>query len=224
MLVPRTACHLLADHSPDFTAIAVPSAIWTGPGQRGLDAGSTAFCWTWASAPSNWTIPDKGFSYRADGPLDLRFNQDTGLTAAELVADLDEKDLADLIWKWGEERASRRIARAVVRARAEDPVTTTGACVSWLKDALPRGVKPCRRSAGFFRPCVSRSTRNWRPWPRPWPELPRVLKPGGCFVVISYHSLEDRLVKRFIDREKRDCLCPPELPAVSAAMCEYWSP
>jgi 16S rRNA (cytosine1402-N4)-methyltransferase len=163
---------------------------------------------------SSWQLddPDKGFSYRSDGPLDLRFNQDTGRTAADLVASLEERELADLIWKWGEERGSRRIARALVKARAETPITTTWQLRDIVETVLPRGKKTAPVLSRVFQALRIAVNEELEALEEVLAKLPRAIKPGGRFVIISYHSLEDRLVKRFIDREKKDCLCPPELP------------
>ena len=156
--------------------------------------------------------PAKGFSYRADGPVDLRFNQEAGPTAAELLANSTEGEIADLIWKWGEERSSRRIAKALVRARADAPVDTTGRLREVIVSTLPRGVKPEPVLSRVFQALRIAVNEELDALSEVLAMLPGLLRPGGVFVVISYHSLEDRLVKRFIQREKRDCLCPPDLP------------
>jgi 16S rRNA (cytosine1402-N4)-methyltransferase len=157
--------------------------------------------------------PDKGFSYRTDGPLDLRFDQTTGQTAARLLAGSSEAEIADLIWKWGEERASRRIARAIVRAAEEEPVATTGRLREVVQGILPKGMKPEPVLSRVFQALRIAVNEELEALAEVLAKLPGLLRPGGVFVVISYHSLEDRLVKRFIDREKRDCLCPPDIPA-----------
>jgi 16S rRNA (cytosine1402-N4)-methyltransferase len=156
--------------------------------------------------------PGKGFSYRTDGPLDLRFNQTTGITAAELLTSSSETEIADLIWKWGEERSSRRIARAIVRAMAEEPVATTARLREVVQGVLPRGMKPEPVLSRVFQALRIAVNEELEALSEVLAKLPGLLGPGGVFVVIAYHSLEDRLVKRFIDREKRDCLCPPDLP------------
>ncbi len=155
---------------------------------------------------------DKGFSYRLDGPLDLRFDQTAGRTAADLLRDLSEENIADLIWKWGEERGSRRIARAVVRARRETPIVTTGQLRDLVKGTLPGSVKVQPVLSRVFQALRIAVNEELDALTEVLAKLPGLLRPGGVFVVISYHSLEDRLVKQFIDREKRDCLCPPKLP------------
>jgi len=156
--------------------------------------------------------PAKGFSYRSDGPLDLRFNQEAGPTAAELLADGTEVEIADLIWKWGEERASRRIAKALVRARAEAPIDTTGRLREVIVSVLPRRMKPEPVLSRVFQALRIAVNEELDALSEVLALLPGLLRPGGVFVVIAYHSLEDRLVKQFINREKRDCLCPPNLP------------
>ncbi|MCP4293222.1 MAG: 16S rRNA (cytosine(1402)-N(4))-methyltransferase RsmH [bacterium] len=163
---------------------------------------------------SSWQLddPDKGFSYRSDGPLDLRFNQDQGQTAADLVAELSETELADLIYRWGEERGSRRIARTLVRAREEEPIETTARLRDLIEGMLPRGVKSAPVLSRVFQALRIAVNEELEALPEALEKLLSAIKPGGVFVVISYHSLEDRIVKKFIDREKRDCLCPPELP------------
>ncbi len=163
---------------------------------------------------SSWQLDDasKGFSYRNDGPLDLRFNQEKGTTAADLIASLDETEIADLSFKWGEERASRRIARAMVKAREEEPITTTAQLKDVVCGILPPGIKPMPTLSRVFQALRIAVNDELPALEEALAKLPLVLKPGGIFVIISYHSLEDRLVKRFIDREKRDCLCPAEIP------------
>ena len=156
--------------------------------------------------------PDKGFSYRADGPLDLRFDQEQGETAAELLASLDERRLADLLWSLGEERGSRRIARALVAARAEAPLATTGRVREIVERVLPRGAKPQPVLSRVFQALRIAVNDELGALEEALLKLPNLLLPGGRFVIISYHSLEDRLVKRFIDRERRDCICPADIP------------
>lgn len=157
--------------------------------------------------------PTKGFSYRAAGPLDLRFDQTRGETAADLLARLDEAELADLLWKWGEERGSRRIARVLVSCRAEAPLATTTQLREAVQAALPRGVKPEPVLSRVFQALRIAVNDELGALADALAALRGTLRPGGRLVVISYHSLEDRLVKRFIDHERRDCVCPPDTPA-----------
>ena len=187
---------------------------------RNLDRALAACGWSGADAVlldlgvSSLQLDDpaKGFSYRADGPLDLRFDQDSGDTAADLLASLDERRLADLLWSLGEERGSRRIARALVAAQAEEPVATTGRVREIVERVLPRGAKPQPVLSRVFQALRIAVNDELGALEEALLKLPTVLAPGGRFVVISYHSLEDRLVKRFIDRERRDCICPADIP------------
>ncbi len=155
---------------------------------------------------------EKGFSYRMDAPLDLRFDQTSGQTAADLLREMSETDLADLIWKWGEERGSRRIARAIVRGREEEPVLTTWQLRALVKSTMPNHIKVQPILSRVFQALRIAVNDELGALTEVLAKLPGLLRPGGVMVVISYHSLEDRMVKQFIDREKRDCLCPPNLP------------
>jgi 16S rRNA (cytosine1402-N4)-methyltransferase len=146
--------------------------------------------------------PDRGFSYREDGPLDMRMGSD-GPTAADVVNGYEEEELARVIYEYGEERMSRRIAAAIVRARGRAPIETTGQLVSVVASAVPRrrkGPHPARRTFQALRIEVNRELEELAA------SLPRavdLLAPGGLLVVISYHSAEDRLVKRFLLAEER---------------------
>jgi len=157
--------------------------------------------------------PAKGFSYRSDGPLDLRYDQSRGRPAADLVAESDARELADIFWRLGEERNSRRLARAVVAARGEEPITTTRRLADVVRATLPGGVKPSPVLSRVFQALRIAVNDELQTLEETLVQLPDVLAPGGRGVIIAYHSLEDRLVKRFFDRERRDCLCPPKLPA-----------
>jgi 16S rRNA (cytosine1402-N4)-methyltransferase len=210
--VALTACRELAGTQPrlhchygsfrDLEA-ALKSAGWTGADGLLLDLGV-----------SSWQLDDpaKGFSYRADGPLDLRFDQTRGQTAAELLAQLDEVEIADLVWRWGEERGSRHIARELVRRRQEAPLLTTTQVREAVQASLPRGVKAEPVLSRVFQALRIAVNDELGALAGVLASLDHVLRPGGRLVVISYHSLEDRLVKRFIDRERRDCVCSPDTP------------
>jgi 16S rRNA (cytosine1402-N4)-methyltransferase len=157
--------------------------------------------------------PERGFAFRFEGPLDMRFDPERGSPATELVNTLPERELADLIWRLGEEPASRRIARAIVREREEHPIETTGRLAEIVARAAGgrrgRDTHPATRTFQALRIATNQ-------------ELPaletalasalEVLAPGGRLAVIAFHSLEDRLVKRFIERESAACVCPPGLP------------
>ena len=141
--------------------------------------------------------PARGFSFRADGPLDMRMDR-AGPTAADLVATLPEADLADTLYQLGEERLSRRIARAIVQARAQAPVTTTGQLADIIRRVVPRdgsGIDPATRSFQALRIRVNDELGQIE---RALAQAAALLAPGGRLVVVSFQSGEDRLVKRFM--------------------------
>jgi 16S rRNA (cytosine1402-N4)-methyltransferase len=141
--------------------------------------------------------PARGFSFRGDGPLDMRMDR-TGPTAADLVNSLPERELADLLFELGEERASRRIARSIVAARAEAPITTTARLAAIIRSVLPpdhSGIDPATRSFQALRIRVNDELSEIE---RALDQAKRLLAPGGRLVVVSFHSLEDRIVKRFM--------------------------
>ena len=137
--------------------------------------------------------PHRGFSFRHDGPLDMRMNPNVGVSAEQVVNQIDENELADLIYEFGEERSSRRIARAIVRAR---PITTTGELARVVAAAAPamKGEKihPATKTFQALRIYVNDELGEIRSL---LGSAPSLLKPGGRLAVISFHSLEDRLVK-----------------------------
>ncbi len=140
---------------------------------------------------------ERGFSFRQDGPLDMRMGRE-GTSAADLVRDMPVDDLADLLFQFGEERQSRRIARAIVAARAETPITTTGRLASIIRSVMPKdgsGIDPATRSFQALRIGVNDELGEIE---RGLAQACRALRPGGRLVVVSFHSLEDRIVKRFM--------------------------
>ena len=150
---------------------------------------------------------ERGFSFRYDAPLDMRFDPTTGQSAAELVNTISEKDLADIIWRYGEERFSRRIARKIVENR---PIETTFQLAEVVRLAVGRGrskIDPATRTFQAIRIAVNDELRVVE---EAIPNLIALLTPGGRLAVISFHSLEDRLVKQAFKRESIDCICPPE--------------
>jgi 16S rRNA (cytosine1402-N4)-methyltransferase len=141
--------------------------------------------------------PARGFSFRAEGPLDMRMDRN-GPTAADLVNTLPEHELADSLYKLGEERLSRRIARAIVAARAEKPITTTSRLATIIRGVVPpdrSGIDPATRSFQALRIRVNDELGQIE---RALTQAASLLAPGGRLVVVSFHSLEDRLVKRFM--------------------------
>lgn len=155
----------------------------------------------------------RGFSFTADGRLDMRFDPTSGRPASALVNNLDERELADLIFRYGEERQSRRIARAIVRERQQEPIETTRRLAEIVERAAGgrrgRRIHPATRTFQALRIAVNDELGELE---RGLEAGVEALKPGGRFAVISFHSLEDRIVKRFFVDEERGCICPPELP------------
>ena len=146
---------------------------------------------------------DRGFSYLSDGPLDLRFNTERGSPAWKLLERMSEKHLADLIYQWGEERFSRRIARAVVAQRRQNPIRTANQLSDLLQKVVPRSknhsIHPATRTFQALRIAVNDELKWVTVALRRIPEL---LAPGGRLAVIRFHSLEDRIVKQsFRDHE-----------------------
>jgi 16S rRNA (cytosine1402-N4)-methyltransferase len=162
--------------------------------------------------------PAKGFTYRSETELDLRFDRRTGRSASALMRDLSEAELADLMWRYGEERFSRRLARAVTQAMARQPLQTTSQLRAVVEAALPSHVRPMATLSRVFQALRIAVNDELGALASFLERAPRCLEPGGRIVIISYHSLEDRLVKRWIDKESRDCVCPPESPA---CRCEH---
>ena len=153
--------------------------------------------------------PERGFSFREDAPLDMRFDPAQPLTAADLVNTLDEEALADLLWRYGEERHSRRVARAIVRHR---PITTTRRLAEVVASATSsgkRGMHPATRTFQALRIAVNRELANVE---AVLPQAIAALAPGGRLAVIAFHSLEDRIVKRAFKAAAGMCTCPPEQP------------
>ncbi len=153
--------------------------------------------------------PDRGFSFREAGPLDMRFDPEAPVTAAQLVNTLTEEALAEIFWKYGEERYARRIARAIVRAR---PLHTTRELADLVARVVPfqrPGFHPATRVFQALRIAVNRELENLE---RFLPLAIEALKPGGRLAVIAFHSLEDRIVKHVFKEEARGCVCPPSVP------------
>lgn len=141
--------------------------------------------------------PVRGFSFRGDGPLDMRMSR-SGPTAADMVNALPERELADTLFELGEERASRRIARAIVAARTAEPITTTARLAAIIRGVLPpdrSGIDPATRSFQALRIRVNDELGEIE---RGLDQASKLLAPGGRLIVVAFHSLEDRLVKRFM--------------------------
>lgn len=157
--------------------------------------------------------PERGFSYHNDAPLDMRMSQE-GTTAADLVNTLSQQELASIIFKYGEDKSANRIASGICKAREEAPITTTGQLAEIVKSSVPAAVRreqghPARKTFQALRIAVNG-------------ELDRlqeglqagfsILKPGGRFAVITFHSLEDRIVKQQMNEWCKGCICPSDFP------------
>ena len=158
--------------------------------------------------------PERGFSYAADAPLDMRMDVSASRTAADVVNELDERELADVFRRYGEERFSRQIARAIVRRRAERPFERTADLVEVVRAAIPAPRRfgdghPAKRVFQALRIVVNDELDALE---HALPTALRLLRPGGRLAVISFHSLEDRIVKRYFAAQARGCTCPPDLP------------
>ncbi len=160
---------------------------------------------------SSWQIQDprRGFAFSLEGPLDMRFDPGSEVTAADLVNHLAEDDLADLIFRYGEESRSRAIARAIVSARPIGTTTDLAAVVSRAVGGRRGALHPATRTFQALRIAVNRELASLE---ETLPQAVRALHPGGRLAVIAFHSLEDRIVKHFLRRETRDCTCPPVYP------------
>ena len=158
--------------------------------------------------------PERGFAYATDAPLDMRMDPSSELTAAAIVNTWDERELVTTFRRFGEERFAAPIARAIVRRRAERPFTRTGELVDTIKLAIPTPARfgeghPAKRVFQALRIAVNDELGQLE---AALPAALEMLRPGGRFAVISFHSLEDRMVKRFFAEQAKGCTCPPEFP------------
>lgn len=164
---------------------------------------------------------ERGFSFASDGPLDMRFGPGATETAAAIINGRDEAELADLIFRYGEERWARRIARAIVRERERAPIETTGTLAAIVSRAVA--------SSGAGRERIHPATRTFQALriaanselavlEEALTGALTVLAPGGRLAIIAFHSLEDRIVKLFMRREATECICPPQLPV---CVCDH---
>jgi 16S rRNA (cytosine1402-N4)-methyltransferase len=156
----------------------------------------------------------RGFSYSYDAPLDMRMDPEQELTAEEIVNSWDERRLARVLREYGEERYATQIARAIVRARRREELSSTQQLVDAIKAAVPipaqfAGGHPARRTFQALRIAVNDELAQLD---AALPEAWDLLRPGGRLAAISFHSLEDRRVKRFLAARAKGCICPPEIP------------
>lgn len=171
--------------------------------------------------------PRRGFSFGADGPLDMRLDQSLPLTAADLVNSASEQELADIIWRYGEETRSRQIARRIVREREKQALTSTAQLARIAAAGVPYkagAIHPATKTFQALRIAVNKELERLE---TVLPSIPAILHKkaedeiqeankeedkNGRVAVIAFHSLEDRIVKEFMRREATDCICPPRIP------------
>ena len=161
---------------------------------------------------------ERGFSFRFDAPLDMRMDTSQGITAADWLNQADEKEIAQVVWNYGEERFARQVARALVKARALAPITTTRQLANVVASAVRTregGQDPATRTFQAVRIFINRELEEIE---AALPQAVAALKPGGRLVVISFHSLEDRMAKRFMRDEAEGERLPPEIPVTADAL------
>ena len=157
---------------------------------------------------------ERGFSFRYDAPLDMRMDTSQAVTARELINSLSERRLAELIWKFGEDRWAKRIAKFIVDRRVRRPIQTTSELVEIILAAVPCGARtetihPATRTFQALRIAVNRELESLQAG---LDAAIRLLSPGGRVCILSYHSLEDRIVKEGFAKHAGRCICPPALP------------
>ena len=201
---------LLMDKDPE--AIAVAGREFAGDPRVAIRRGSFADLAQWDATDAGLDgvlfdlgvsspqldVAERGFSFGKDGPLDMRMDPDSGESAAQWLARADEREIADVLWTYGEERLSRRIARTIVARRAEQPITRTAQLAELIASAVPRGgdkIHPATRSFQAIRIFINRELADLETG---LDAAYARLNVGGRLAVISFHSLEDRIVKRFI--------------------------
>jgi 16S rRNA (cytosine1402-N4)-methyltransferase len=158
--------------------------------------------------------PERGFSYSVDAPLDMRMDTSQDLTAADIVNEWPEAELVKIFRRYGEERYAKQIVRAILRTRKEHPFERSGELVDTIKSAIPAPARfgeghPAKRVFQALRIAVNDELGSLE---AALPAALAMLRPGGRFAVISFHSLEDRIVKQFLREKERGCTCPPDFP------------
>jgi 16S rRNA (cytosine1402-N4)-methyltransferase len=159
-------------------------------------------------------LPDRGFSYSVDAPLDMRMDPSQQLDAASIVNTWPERELMEIFRRYGEERYAKQIARAIVRRRKDEPFERSGELVDVIKSAIPAPARfgeghPAKRVFQALRIAVNDELGSLE---EALPAAFELLRPGGRLAVIAFHSLEDRIVKHFLRERERGCTCPPDFP------------
>jgi 16S rRNA (cytosine1402-N4)-methyltransferase len=216
---------LLMDKDPE--AIAVAEARFGADPRASIRRGSFASMADWelardldgvlfdlgVSSPQ-LDVAERGFSFGKDGPLDMRMDPESGLSAAQWLAEADEAQIAEVLWTYGEEKASRRIARAIVARRGQQPLQRTAELADLIASVVPRGKdksNPATRSFQAIRIHINRELADLEAGLE---AALAALRPGGRLAVISFHSLEDRIVKQFIARHAKAPPANRRLPEV----------
>ena len=223
---------LLMDKDPE--AIAEAERSFGADGRVSIRRGSFAALGGWDQARDldgvlfdlgvsspQLDVAQRGFSFGKDGPLDMRMDPDAGESAAQWLARAEEREIADVLWTWGEEKQSRRIARAIVARRAQQPLTRTAELAELIASVVPRGkpgsdkgrIHPATRSFQAIRIHINAELADLQAG---LDAALAALKPGGRLAVISFHSLEDRIVKQFIARHAKAPPANRRLPQVQA--------
>ncbi|KAF1697861.1 16S rRNA (cytosine(1402)-N(4))-methyltransferase [Pseudoxanthomonas jiangsuensis] len=218
---------LLMDKDPE--AIAEAERSFGGDARVSIRRGSFAALASWEQARDldgllfdlgvsspQLDVAERGFSFGKDGPLDMRMDPDSGESAAQWLARADEAEIAGVLWTYGEEKQSRRIARAIVAQRAKQPIERTAQLADLIGSVVPRGKdksNPATRSFQAIRIHINRELADLEAG---LDAALAALKPGGRLAVISFHSLEDRIVKQFIARHAKAPPANRRLPAVQA--------
>ncbi|MFZ5663305.1 MAG: 16S rRNA (cytosine(1402)-N(4))-methyltransferase RsmH [Pseudomonadota bacterium] len=217
---------LVMDKDPE--AIAIAQAEFAGDARVAVRHGSFAELADWSATADGLDgvlfdlgvsspqldVAERGFSFGKDGPLDMRMDPTSGESAAEWLASASEREIADVLWRYGEERQSRRIARAIVARRAQQPILRTRELAELIASVLPRGdgrIHPATRSFQAIRIHINRELGDLEAG---LDAAHARLKPGGRLAVISFHSLEDRIVKQFIARHAKAPPASRRMPVV----------
>ena len=158
--------------------------------------------------------PERGFSYMTDSPLDMRMDRSGGITTKTILNEYSEEELTEILYKYGEERFAPQIARLIVKRREKAPLNTTGELAEIIREAIPmkmqeKGSNPCKRTFQAIRIACNRELEVLE---ESLGAMADRLNPGGRLLVITFHSLEDRIVKNTFKKLESPCTCPPEFP------------
>jgi 16S rRNA (cytosine1402-N4)-methyltransferase len=218
---------LLMDKDPE--AIAEAERSFGGDARVSIRRGSFASLGSWDQARDldgllfdlgvsspQLDVAERGFSFGKDGPLDMRMDPESGESAAQWLAHADEREIADVLWTYGEERQSRRIARGIVARRAQEPLARTAQLADLIGSIVPRGKDKSHPATRSFQAIRIHINRELADLETGLDAALAALKPGGRLAVISFHSLEDRIVKQFIARHAKAPPANRRMPQLQA--------